>query len=219
MRAYCRRAKPKYSHAAWPGETALDTCTANPSLTSSSRSVACAHFTARRGRGVAHDVRDLVRQPERNEFWIEAETLRVRIGHTGEVLEAHERDAASVDHQLAGIGGANANHNDDIEGDVGLEQLLDAPLGLLCERDDIGAREQCVQVIARRLHGRAHDFFKVWARRLQHIVVPIRRENLAMPIEIRVIRRFWIGGVQHGEKIRKEVDQHQQPGAREVGAL
>jgi hypothetical protein len=40
-----------------------------------------------------------------------------------------------------------------------------------------------------------------------------------MPIEIRVIRRFAIGGVENGEKIREEVDQHQQPGARDTGAI
>ena len=90
-----------------------------------------AHLAARRRRGVPHHVRDFVREPEGNQLGVESQPLCVGVGDAGEVLKTHEGDAAAVDHEFARVGRTHADHQHDIERDVGLEQLLHATLGLL----------------------------------------------------------------------------------------
>ena len=70
-------------------------------------------------------MRDFVREPERNQFGIEPEALRVRVGDTREVLEAHERHATAVDDQFTGVCRAHADHEHHIVGDVDVEQGAD----------------------------------------------------------------------------------------------
>jgi hypothetical protein len=82
----------------------------------------------------------------------------------------------------------------------------------LCQRDDVGAGEQCVEVVAVGVDRCANDFVEMWTLRLEDVVVPVRSEKGTMPIEVRVIRVNAVGAVQDGEEIWKEVDDHQQPG-------
>ena len=105
-----------------------------------------AHLASARGRRVAHDVRDLVRQPERNQLWIETETFGLRVRCAGEVLEADEGDSASIDDELAGVRGADADHEHDVDVAVDGEQIAALLFAYSRERHDVGALEHRRQI-------------------------------------------------------------------------
>ena len=67
-------------------------------------------------------MREFVRQPERNQLRVQTKPLRVGIRHPGKMLKTDKCHAASVDHQLAGIGRSHPNHQHDIVGHVDIEQ-------------------------------------------------------------------------------------------------
>ena len=87
-----------------------------------------------RWRRVTHGVSHFVRQPHGNQLRIEAETLRLLVGHAGEVLEAHERHATTSDNKLAGVGRTDADHEDDIDVDIAFEQCRTLRLRAARER-------------------------------------------------------------------------------------
>ena len=73
------------------------------------------HRAAARGRGVAHGVRDLVREPHRQQLWLEAEAAGRGIRRAREVLKAGEGDSPSANHQFAGIRAAHSDHEQYID--------------------------------------------------------------------------------------------------------
>ena len=72
------------------------------------------------GGGVADGVRQLVSDPERQQFRPQAQSVGLGIDPPGEVLQADERHSPAVDHQFAGIRRAHAHHQHDVG------RLLDA---------------------------------------------------------------------------------------------
>jgi len=91
-------------------------------------------------------------QPERQQLRIEAESLRIGIRNRGEMLETRERDPLSIDHQLAGVCSADADHEHDLHVDILLVHAvllaqergelgvtLFAALAVACAGSDVGA--------------------------------------------------------------------------------
>jgi hypothetical protein len=87
-----------------------------------------------------------VGEPERQELRVEAKALGLRIGDGREVLETRKGGCAPVDHQLAGIRGADTHHEHDVDVHVLLEQLGALVFGNARERDDIGPSEHLAKV-------------------------------------------------------------------------
>ncbi len=160
-----------------------------------------AQLAAARRRRVAHDVRDLVRQPERDQLGIEAEALRLRVRLPGEVLEAHEGDAASIDDQLSRVGGADADHQDDVDVTIHCKELAALLLGVACERHHIGALEHRPQIRTRRGDGRSHDVHVVRTVGIDHIIVPVRLEDLAVTVEVALVGGLSVGAIENGEEV------------------
>ena len=69
-------------------------------------------------------------EPERNELRVEAKSTRLGVCDAGEMLEANEGDCPAIDHQLAGIGGADADHEHDVDVGVDLEERLALVFGV-----------------------------------------------------------------------------------------
>src|SRR5690348_5107297 len=98
-------------------------------------------------------MRILVREPERDELRIQAESLGLHIRDAGEMLEAYERDTTSTDHQLASVRGADADHEHDVDIDIRREQRRAALLGITRQCDDVRALEHRAQVAAISVNG------------------------------------------------------------------
>ena len=78
------------------------------------------------------------------------------------MLEAHERKAASADHELARIRGTDADHEIQIDRTVRLEQLGRAAQALFGDRDDIDVLEQSLEIGAVGAQRRRDDRLGVW---------------------------------------------------------
>jgi hypothetical protein len=86
-------------------------------------------LTPARRRCVPHGVSVLVRDPERDQLWIQPQPLCRPVGDSREVLQTDKSDSLSIDNQLTRVRGAHANHQDDVDIDVCLEQLPARGLG------------------------------------------------------------------------------------------
>ena len=159
-------------------------------------------------RDVAHDVRDLVGEPERNELGIETQSFRLRVRLTREVLEADEGDAASVDDHLARVGCAHADHEHHVDVRVDLEKVAALLFGFPRQRHDVGTREHLRQISAIRMHRRPRDLGKVRAIGIDDVVVPVRLEKLAVTGEVALVSGEAIGAIKNCEEVRQQVDQH-----------
>lgn len=120
-----------------------------------------AHGAAAGGRGVADDVRDFMCQPERDQFRIETETLRVGIGDAREVFKAHKGHTAAFDDELSCIGGADTDHEDNIVGDIDIEQRANLVFGRAGQRDNIRGGQQRMQITAIGDRGGTYDVFEM----------------------------------------------------------
>ena len=98
----------------------------------------------------------------------------------GEVLEAHEGDAASVDDQLAGVGGADADHQNDVDVTVDGEQFPALLLGVSRERHHVGALEHRAQIGRDGGYGRPNDVREMRTVGIDDVVVPVRLEDFAV---------------------------------------
>ena len=66
-------------------------------------------------------MRNLVCKPHGNEFWVEAEAMRLGIDDAGKVFHANKGNPATVNDKFAGVSGANADHHDNINFAVDFE--------------------------------------------------------------------------------------------------
>ena len=133
------------------------------------------------------------------------------------MLEAHERDAASVDHELAGVRRADADHEHDVDVAIHGEQLAALLLGVLRQRDDIRSLEHREQIGTSMRDGRPRDVREVRTIGVDHVIVPVRLEDVAVGGEVTLISGEAVGAIQNGEKIGQQIDQHS-TGARGSGA-
>ena len=138
----------------------------------------------------------------------ESQAVGLGVGDAREMLEAHERDAAAVDHQLSRVGGSDADHQDRVRRDVHLQELHALLLHAARERDDVGAVEHRAQIRAVGVDRLADDVVKVRPLRLDHVILPVRLEQTTMSGEVAVVRGDAIGAFQNCEKIGQQVDQH-----------
>jgi hypothetical protein len=176
-----------------------------------------AELTPTRRRGVADDVSDLVREPERDKLRVQPEALRLAVGDAREVLQADEGDAAAIDDELAGVRRADAHHEHDVDIDVGIEQRGALLFGRAGEGDDIGALEHRPEVGPVSERGGANDFEKVWAVGIDDVVVPVGFEEAAVGGEVALVGGETIWAAENREEIRQQVNEHQPCGSR-VGA-
>jgi hypothetical protein len=106
-------------------------------------------------------VSDLVSQPRGQEFGVEAEALGLRVGLAGEMLQANERDTAAVDDKLAGVRGADTDHEHDVDVAVHIEDLAALLLGRAREAYDVGARQHRRDIVVSRIDRGADDVEEV----------------------------------------------------------
>src|SRR3989449_3209078 len=163
---------------------------------------------ATRGRGVAQRVGNLVRDPQRQQLRGEAHAVRLRVRAAGEVLEADERDAAPAHDQLAGIRRADADHQVEVQGAVGLQHFSGASQRLFGDGHDVHVLEQPLEIgtIGTQRHG--DDWLGVGRLRIEHVILPVRTQHGTMAIEILVVRRGGIWRGQRCEEFRNEIDEH-----------
>src|SRR5687768_16258101 len=86
-------------------------------------------------------MRDFVREPEGDELGVESQPVGLGVCDTGEVLEADEGNAPSIDYQLACIGRPDTDHQDDIEVGIDIKQSATLFLGISGERNDVHSLE------------------------------------------------------------------------------
>ena len=134
--------------------------------------------------------------------------MRRGVRDAREVLEADERRGAPVDDELAGVGGTDPDHEDDVDGDVELEGLDAGGFGAGGEGGDVDALEQLAQVAAIGAHGVTHDLVEVRPRGLDDVVVPVGAEQRAVRFEVAVVPGDGIGARDGVEELGYEVDQH-----------
>src|SRR6185503_9024985 len=125
------------------------------------------------GGSVANGVRDLMSQPERDQLWIQAQALRFGVGNARKMLEADKCDPLSVNYQLAGVGGAHAYHEHDVDVGINIQQRSALLFGVPGERNNVDSLEHGAKVYTARKCGRANDFQKMWSRRIEDVVVPV----------------------------------------------
>ncbi len=91
-----------------------------------------------------------MRDPQRQQMRRQPQSVRLLIGVAREVLQAHERGAASADHQLPGVGRTHAHHHIEIDRTIGLEHILGARQGFVGDAADIDVLQQAEEVAAVR---------------------------------------------------------------------
>ena len=134
-------------------------------------------------------MRDLVRDPERQQRGREAHAVRLRVRPSGEMLEADERDPAPADDQLSRIRAADAHHEVEIHRAVGLEQVHGPAQRVLGHGDDVHVFEQAPEVGAVGAQRRLDDRRRVRGRGIENVVLPVGTQNGAMAIEVLVVCR------------------------------
>jgi len=149
-----------------------------------------------------------VTQPHGDELWIQSEALRVRVRHTGEMLEANKRNAARIDDQFTGVRGADTDHQHDVVIGVRLEQLPTLRLRVAHERHDVGALQHGAEIAAVGKYGRTHDVGEMRTVGVDHVVVPVRLKQPAVALEEAAVGGDSVRAVENCEEIRQQVDQH-----------
>ena len=124
------------------------------------------------------------------------------------MLEADEGHATPGHHQLAGIGAAQTHHEIGVGGPIDLQDLLGLGDRLFGELHDIDRVREMPQVVAIGLERRRDHVVRMRTVGVEYVVVPVGVEDEAMRFAVVPIRRFSIVGIEHGEKIREQVDQH-----------
>jgi hypothetical protein len=153
-------------------------------------------------------VGDLVREPERDQLGLEAESLCVGVGDAGEVLQTDEGDGAAAHHQLAGVGGADADHQHHVDVDVRLDQPCAPLLGGPREGDDVGPGEHRTQVGAGSVDCPLDDVAEMWTFRVDDVIVPVCLQQPPVGGVVALVGCDPVGALENGEEIREQVDQH-----------
>ena len=167
-----------------------------------------AHFALAGGGRISDGVRYFVCQPERDQLWLEAKGTGIRIGLAGKMLECDEGHSAAADHEFSGIGGADADHQNNIGVDIGVQHSATFGLGQSREGHDIDACEHGAEVIAIGVRSSANDFLEVRSLWIEDVVGPVRVKDSAMRFEVAHICGDAICAVDDSEKIGEQVDQH-----------
>jgi hypothetical protein len=89
------------------------------------------------------------------------------------MLEAHERDSLSVDNELAGISGADAYHEQDVDIDICLEEGAALLFRVPRERHNVDSLEHSAKVYSARKCGRSNDFLEMRPRRIEDVIMPV----------------------------------------------
>jgi hypothetical protein len=151
---------------------------------------------------------ELMSEPKGKQLRVETEALRVGIRDRGEMLQTRECHALAIDHELAGVGRANTNHEHHVDIDV----LLQEPSAPLfrgpSERDDVGSLEHLLQVGTICQRRRADYVDEVRTIRIDDVILPIGLEDTAMGFEVALVGGDAISAIQYGEEIWQQVDQH-----------
>ena len=166
-------------------------------------------------------MRVLVREPQRHELGIETETVGLLIRDAGEVLEADERDSATADHELAGVCRTDADHEHDIDVDVGRQDRRATLLGIARESNDIAAFQHPAQIAAIGVDRRVYNILKMRAVRIDDVIRPVRLEEAAVRGEVAFVGGGSVGASENGKEIRQQIDQHldQSAGRRRGGTM
>ena len=153
-------------------------------------------------------MRDLVRDPQRQQLGRESHAVCLRVRPAGEVLQADERNAAASDDELAGVRGAHADHQVQIDRTIGLEHFSRAPQRLFGHGDHVDVRERAPEIGAVGVQRRGDDRLGMRRFGVEHVVLPVRAEHGTVAIEILVVRRGRIGRGERREELRNEIDEH-----------
>lgn len=147
-------------------------------------------------------------EPQRQQLGIEAEPLGIRIRDGREVFEANKGCSSSINDEFTSIGGADADHQDDINIDI----LLQEPGALVfrrsCERHNVCAIKHFAEIRPASERGRAYNIPKMWPVGIYDVVVPIRLENFAVGLKIALVGGDTVGAIENCKKVWQEVDQH-----------
>jgi hypothetical protein len=124
------------------------------------------------------------------------------------MLKAHEAHASPIEHELTGIGSTDADHHDDVDIDVLVEEARCLLLRSPGERHHIRSLEHVLEVRAISEGSRTNYVGKVWPFRIHDVVVPIWLEETTMGLKVAMVGGDAIGVIEDCEKIRQQVDQH-----------
>ena len=153
-------------------------------------------------------MRRFVPDPERQHLGSETQSVGGGVGATGEMLEADEDRAAAAQDELAGVGGAEPDHQVAVGGAIGLNQVVGARERLAHHPGNVHRREQHLEVGAVGRHRVMDHLGGGGAVEVENVVVPVGGEDGAMPLEIVSVGGFGIGGGEEVEKFRGEIDKH-----------
>ena len=127
------------------------------------------------------------------------------------MLEADEGGAASVDDELTGVRRADADHQHDVDVDIGVEERRTLFFGGARERDNVSALEHRAEVAAIGGDGGLYYVLEVGAVGVDDVVLPIRRKEAFMGVEVALVSGGRVGALQSSEEIRQQIDEHQLP--------
>src|SRR5687767_4034881 len=99
---------------------------------------------------------ELVSKPERDDFWVQSEPLRVGILGTREMLEADESNSAMLGDQLAGVCGPDTDHEHGVDLDIHRQKLGAACFGITCNRYDIRTFEHPLKITTLGVYRRSN---------------------------------------------------------------
>ena len=125
------------------------------------------------------------------------------------MLETDERDAPAAHHELARVRAAQSDHQIDIRRPVQMQHRFgsrDRFLGELHQVGGPGEREQVAPLGPQR---GSDDVVGVRAVGVENVVTPIGVEDGPVGFAVLTVCGFPIVGIEHREKIRKEIDQHE----------
>jgi hypothetical protein len=135
---------------------------------------------------------DLVGHPKRHELRRQPHAVGFGVHPSGEVLDADERHAPASDHQLTGVRGPHADHEDAIGGTIDLENVFGAMQGLFGQPGDVDLAQHGVEVAAVRAQRSGDHFERVGTLQVEDVVAPVGGEQGAVRIEEAVVGRFGI---------------------------
>jgi hypothetical protein len=147
-------------------------------------------------------------EPERDQLRLEAESLRVRVGDPGEVLQADEGGCPPPDHQLAGIGSADTDHEYHVDVDVRFDQPCAPLLGCSCEGDDVGPGEHRAKVGASGVDRPLDNVAEMRTFGVDDVVVPVCLQQTPMGGVVPLIGGDPVGALENREEIREQIDEH-----------
>jgi hypothetical protein len=151
---------------------------------------------------------DLVREPKREQVRLEAQPLGVRIGDAGKVLKTDEGGGTPSDHQLAGIRGADADHQHHIDINVGLDQPCAPLFRRPGQGDNIGAGEHRTEVGPGGVDRSLDDIAEMRPIGVDDVVMPVGLQQAPVGVEVPLVSGDPVDALENREEIREQVDEH-----------